>query len=255
ASITKIMPALVAIRYGHLQDDVTISRSAAFTSGFSIYLEKNEKMTLEDLLYGLMPSSGNEPAVALAEQLVGSARGVLWVVSETAENIGTTDTYFMNAHGPDENNHYSTAYDMALLMKQAMKNDVFQKITAVESHLSKKRTYPWENKNKLLTSYYDACTGGKTGYTQTAGRTLVSTAEKSGRSFIAFTLDAPDDWNDHINMYESKFTQASKESSKEDNQTHSVNNLFLTEKELKSYKQLNVHEVDGKGSTFSQRYM
>src|SRR5699024_14019 len=255
ASITKIMTALVAIRYGHLQDDVTISRNAAFTSGSSIYLEKNEKMTLEELLYGGMLRSGNDAAVAIAVHVGGSEEGFVYLMNETADYIGMTDTYFMNAHGLDENNHYSTAYDMALLMKQAMKNDVFQKITAVESHLSKKRTYPWENKNKLLTSYYDACTGGKTGYTQTAGRTLVSTAEKSGRSFIAVTLDAPDDWNDHINMYESKFKQASKESSKEDNQTHSVNNLFLTEKELKSYKQLNVHEVDGKGSTFSQRYM
>src|SRR5699024_2536650 len=111
---------------------------------------------------------------------------------------------------------------------QAMKNDVFQKITAVESHLSKKRTYPWENKNKLLTRYYDACTGGKTGYTQTAGRTRVSTAEKSGRSFIAVTLDAPDDWNDHINMYESNITKTSKESSKEVKQTHNIIILVLT---------------------------
>src|SRR5699024_2774083 len=144
-----------------------------------IYLEKNEKMNLEDLLYGIMLRSGNDAAVAIAKLEGGSEEGFVYLLNETADNIGITDIYFMIVDVLNENNHYSTAYDMALLMKQAMKNDVFQKITAVESHLSKKRTYPWENKNKLLTSYYDACTGGKTGYTQTAGRTLVSTAEKS----------------------------------------------------------------------------
>lgn len=255
ASITKIMTALVAIRYGHLQDDVTISRNAAFTTGSSIYLEKNEKMTLEDLLYGLMLRSGNDAAVAIAEHVGGSEEGFVYLMNETAAYIGMTDTYFMNAHGLDENNHYSTAYDMALLMKHAMKNDVFQKITAAESHLSKKRTYPWQNKNKLLTNYYEACTGGKTGYTQIAGRTLVSTAEKSGRSLIAVTLDAPDDWSDHINMFESKFKQSTKESSKEDNQTHSINDLFLTDKEFKRYKKMNKYNADIKESTFNQRYM
>src|SRR5699024_3250394 len=125
--------------------------------------------------------------------------------------IGMTDTYFMNAHGLDENNHYSTAYDMALLMKQAMKNDVFQKITAVESHLSKKRTYPWDNKNKLLTSYYDECTDGKTGCTQTAGRSLVRTSQSSGPAFIRLTLYAPENGKVQLNWMELKFWQPKKE--------------------------------------------
>src|SRR5699024_6528083 len=206
-----ILTALVDIRYGHLQDDVTISRNAVFTSGSSIYLEKNEKMTLEDLLYGQMLRSGNDAAVAIAEHVGGSEEGFVYLMNETVDYMGSTHSYCVNADRLDENSHYSTAYDMVLLLQEAMRNDVFQKITAVESTLSKHRTYPWENKNKSLTSYYDVCTGGKTGYTQSAGRTLVSTAEKSGRSLIAVTLDAPDDWNDHINMYESAFKQESKQ--------------------------------------------
>src|SRR5699024_11453656 len=111
-----------------------------------IYIEKNEERTVEELLDGLMLRSGNDAAVAIAEHVGGSEEGFVYLMNETADYIGMTDTYFMNAHGLDENNHYSTAYDMAVLMKQAMKNDVFQKITDVESHFSKTRTYCWENK-------------------------------------------------------------------------------------------------------------
>src|SRR5699024_12768690 len=132
ASITKIMTALVAIRYGHLQDDVTISRNAAFTSGSSIYLEKNEKMTLEDLLYGLMLRSGNDAAVAIAEHVGGREEGFVYLMNETADYIGMTDTYFMNAHGREENTNNSTANDMAFMMKKAIKNTVLKKITSTE---------------------------------------------------------------------------------------------------------------------------
>src|SRR5699024_2679968 len=130
-SITKIMTALVAIRYGHLQDDVTISRNAAFTSGSSIYLEKNEKMTLEDLLYGLMLRSGNDAAVAIAEHVGGSEEGFVYLMNESADYILMTYTSVMDARELDENKHYAMAYDRELLMQQAMKNDVCQKITAV----------------------------------------------------------------------------------------------------------------------------
>ncbi|MFS8630414.1 MAG: extracellular solute-binding protein, partial [Bacillales bacterium] len=115
------------------------------------------------------------------------------------------NTNFKNPHGLDEDDHYSTAYDIALLMRHAMENETFQKIQATKSYQSKQRDYRWYNKNRLLTGLYPYCTGGKTGYTNKAGRTLVTTAEKNDVRLIAVTLNAPDDWNDHIHMYESLF--------------------------------------------------
>ena len=201
ASITKIMTALVAIQYGDLDDTVKVSKKAVFTPGSSIYLEINEQMTLRDLLYGLMLRSGNDAAVAIAEHVGGSEEGFVYLMNETAQYLGMTDSHFMNAHGLDEEGHYSTAYDMALLMKHAMENDTFMNISGETSYKSDKRHYAWQNKNKLLTMLYEPCTGGKTGYTKQAGRTLVSSAKDHGMDLIAVTLNAPDDWNDHINLY------------------------------------------------------
>lgn len=257
ASITKIMTALVAIRYGDLQDKVRVSRKAAFTTGSSIYLETNEKMTLEDLLYGLMLRSGNDAAVAIAEHVGGSEEGFVYLMNETASYIGMTDTHFMNAHGLDEEEHYSTAYDMALLMRQAMKNDTFQDITGEKSYQSKNRTYPWQNKNKLLTNYYEPCTGGKTGYTRTAGRTLVSAAEKSGFSFVAVTLNAPDDWNDHLHMYESSFKQAAATAKEKESGKHlSMEQHFDGEKTPEHRKDKDSSSTNQQNSiTFKQGFM
>ena len=216
ASITKVMTALVALQYGNLEDEVKISRKAAFTTGSSIYLEINEKMTLEDLLYGLMLRSGNDAAVAIAEHVGGSEAGFVYLMNETAEYIGMTDTHFMNAHGLDKETHYSTAYDMALLTQHAMDNEIFRKISGTKSYQAETRAYAWQNKNKLLTSLYEASTGGKTGYTKIAGRTLISTAEKSEQDLIAVTLNAPDDWNDHILLFERAFAEKEEEAAYEE---------------------------------------
>lgn len=205
ASITKVMTAMVALQYGDLDDMVTISKDAAYTNGSSIYLEEDEKMRLEDLLYGLMLRSGNDAAVSIAEHIGGSEEGFALLMNETAAYIGMTNTHFMNSHGLDEDGHYSSAYDMALLMRYAMGNDMFEKISGTTSYQAKSRTYPWNNKNKLLTQIYEPSTGGKTGFTQKAGRTLVTTAEKGKLSLIAVTLNAPDDWNDHMSLYEWAF--------------------------------------------------
>lgn len=205
ASITKVMTALLAIEYGQLQDEVTVSERAIQTGGSSIYLQKNEKMTLEDLLYGLMLRSGNDAAVAIAEHIAGSVEGFTFLMNEKALYLGMTDTNFMNPHGLDEERHYSSAYDIALLMRHAMENNTFQHISKTKSYHSKNRSYKWFNKNKLLTHLYDYSTGGKTGFTKKAGRTLVSTAEKDEIALIAVTLQAPNDWNDHILLFETYF--------------------------------------------------
>ncbi|WP_145523947.1 D-alanyl-D-alanine carboxypeptidase family protein [Virgibacillus sp. SK37] len=202
ASITKIMTAIIAIESGKMKEKVTVSREAIYTEGSSIYLEQGEKMTLEDLVYGLMLRSGNDAAVAIAEHVGGSLEGFVYLMNEKAKWLGMENTHFDNPHGLDSDNHYSSAYDMAILTKYAMNNEKYKEISGTTSYKSDGRTYSWVNKNKLLTQYYEYCTGGKTGFTKKTGRTLVSTASKDGMDLIAVTLNAPDDWKDHMSLYE-----------------------------------------------------
>lgn len=212
ASITKIMTAIIAIESGKLDEIVTVSNHAVGVEGSSIYLTKGEKIKLEDLVYGLMLRSGNDAAVAIAEHVGGSLEGFVFLMNEKAEQIGMKNTHFSNPHGLDDHeDHYSTAYDMALLTKYAMRNETYRKISGTKIHRAKSpdgswyRT--WKNKNRLLTELYQYCTGGKTGYTKKAKRTLVTTASKNDMELIAVTLNGPDDWNDHIAMYETAFSQ------------------------------------------------
>lgn len=212
ASITKIMTAILAIESGKLDKTVTVSSTAIRTEGSSIYLQEGEKIKLEDLVYGLMLRSGNDAAVAIAETVGGSLDGFVYLMNQKAEEIGMKNTHFANPHGLDDHeDHYSSAYDMALLTRYAMNNDTYKKIAGTESYRSEssndKWDRVWKNKNKLLTSLYEYSTGGKTGYTKRAKRTLVSTAEKDGVSYIAVTLNDPDDWDDHINLFETAFKQ------------------------------------------------
>ncbi|WP_231559843.1 D-alanyl-D-alanine carboxypeptidase family protein [Geobacillus icigianus] len=212
ASITKIMTAVLAIESGKMDDLVTVSARAVRTEGSSIYLRQGEKIKLRDLVYGLMLRSGNDAAVAIAEHVGGSVEGFVFLMNKKAAEIGMHDTEFANPHGLDDaENHYSTAYDMALLMQYAMKNSEFRRISGTKVYRApappgEEGARVWRNKNKLLTGLYEYCTGGKTGYTKRAHRTLVTTASKDGVNLIAVTLDAPDDWNDHIAMYEYGFS-------------------------------------------------
>lgn len=210
ASITKIMTAILAIESGEMDETVTISSNAFGTEGSSLYLKEGEKIKLEDLVYGLMLRSGNDAAVAISEKVGGSLDGFIWMMNQKAEEIGMNNSHFTNPHGLDNTkNHYSTAYDMALLTRYAMQNKTYAKIAGTKVHRAPNSTenwdYVWKNKNRLLTQLYEYCTGGKTGYTKLAKRTLVTTATKNNHNLIAVTLNGPDDWNDHINMYESAF--------------------------------------------------
>ncbi|WP_377888742.1 D-alanyl-D-alanine carboxypeptidase family protein [Alkalihalobacillus sp. R86527] len=206
ASITKIMTAILAIESGKMNNKVEVSSRAAGTEGSSLYLKSGEEITLENLVYGLMLRSGNDAAVAIAEEVGGSLEGFVSLMNSKAEEIGMNRTVFANPHGLDDHEkHYSTAYDMALLTKYAMDNEVYRIISSTEVHKApnenEKWDYVWRNKNKLVTGLYSDSTGGKTGYTKRAKRTLVSTAERDGMSLIAVTLNAPSDWNDHIAMF------------------------------------------------------
>src|SRR5699024_2816218 len=193
ASITKIMTALLAIESGKMDEKAKASRNAIYTEGSSIYLEQGEKMTIEDLVYGLMLRSGNDAAVTIAEHVGGSEDGFVFLMNEKAKWLGMEHTHFDNSHGLDSDTHHSSAYDMAILTRYAMQNDHFKEIFATKTHRAMNRSYGWQNKNKLLTQFYEHTTGGKTGFTKQTGRTLVSTANKDGMDLIAVTLNAPDD--------------------------------------------------------------
>jgi serine-type D-Ala-D-Ala carboxypeptidase (penicillin-binding protein 5/6) len=209
ASITKIMTAILAIESGKLENMVQVSPKATRAEGSSVYLKPNEKIKLEDLIYGLMLRSGNDTAEAIAEYVGGSLDGFVYLMNQKAKEIGMANTNFANPHGLDNfENHYSTAYDMALLTRYAMQNETYRVISGTKVHRApnpeEKWDRVWRNKNRLLNKY-KYTTGGKTGYTKRAKRTLVSTATKGDMDLISVTLNAPDDWNDHISMFEYGF--------------------------------------------------
>lgn len=212
ASITKIMTAILAIESGKMDEKATVSNRAIHTEGSAVYLQEGEKIKLEDLVYGLMLRSGNDAAVAIAEHVGGSVEGFVHIMNQKAAEIGMMNTEFANPHGLDDHeNHYSSAYDMAILTRYAMENPIYQKISGTKVHRAPNPNEQWDrvwrNKNKLLTSLYEYSTGGKTGYTKRAKRTLVSTAQKDGMNLVAVTIDASDDWNDHIGMFNMAFSK------------------------------------------------
>lgn len=200
ASITKIMTAILAIESGKLDENTKISDTAVRTEGSSIYLKPGDTMKLKDLVYGLMLRSGNDAANAIAECVGGSVEGFVFLMNQKAKEIGMVNTHFANPNGLDnKEDHFSTAYDMALLTRYAMQNKTYREISGTKFYKG------WGNKNRLLTEKYKYTTGGKTGFTKRAKRTLVTTATKDHQNLIAVTLNGPDDWNDHINMFEYGF--------------------------------------------------
>ena len=193
ASTTKICTAITAIEHcDNLDKIVTVPDKAVGVEGSSIYLTRGEKVKIIDLLYGLMLQSGNDCAVALAITVGGSVEDFAALMNETAEKAGATDSHFVNPHGLHDDNHYTTAHDLALITAYAFRNEVFEKIVATKSHVmhSEGREYPRTivNKNKIL-STYEGGDGVKTGYTKKAGRCLVSSAKRNGMRIIAVTLN------------------------------------------------------------------
>lgn len=168
-----------------------------------MYLKEGEELTLETLLYGLLLCSGNDAAVAVAEHVGGSVKGFVERMNETAEELGMEDSSFANPNGLDDEKHYSTAHDMALLACAAMRNETLVRIASTRTVTVGGRTMT--NHNKLL-SYVDGCLGLKTGYTRAAGRTLVSCTERNGQRLIAVTLQDGNDWADHQSLYDYGFS-------------------------------------------------
>lgn len=208
ASISKIMTAVLAIESGKLDDKVTVGEEILKAYGSAIYLTVGETLTLRDLVYGLMLRSGNDAALAIATYVSGSVENFVEDMNKKAVQIGMKNTTFHNPHGLDEESgNMSTAYDMAILTSYAMKNEDYKKIVGTKKYTLKtnKNNYVWKNKNKLLNTY-EYTTGGKTGFTEIAKRTLVSTASKDNTDLVVVTLNDGNDFDDHKDLYEEAFS-------------------------------------------------
>ncbi len=202
ASITKIMTSVLAIESGKLDDLVVVDSSIKKAYGSGIYIEEGEEISLRDLIYGLMLRSGNDAASMIASYVGGSEEEFVRMMNNKAKEIGMKNTTFYNPSGlPTPRGNYSSVYDMALLTRYAMKYDVYREIVSTKKYkvTTNKKTYIWNNKNKLLK--YDFITGGKTGYTEESGRTLVSSANINNMNLIAVTIRDSDDWNTHLELY------------------------------------------------------
>ena len=212
ASITKIMTCLVALENSNIDDIVKVDESISKSYGSGIYISIGEEIKLIDLLYGLMLRSGNDAAIMIANYVANSEEDFVILMNNKAKEIGMKNTIFYNSSGLDSKTigNKSTAYDMAILTSYAMKNEIYREIVKTKKHTVKTnlKTYIWHNKNKLLT--YDYITGGKTGYTDRAKRTLVSTASKNNMNLVVVTLNDSDDWNTHKLLYENTFNNYKK---------------------------------------------
>ena len=207
ASITKIMTCIVALENGNLEKQIKVSDEVLKMYGTSIYLEVGEKMKLIDLLYGLMLRSGNDASVVIAKAVAGSEDAFVKMMNDKAKEIGMTNTTFSNPHGLDEETkNYSTARDMAKLSRYAYKNKTYRKIIGTEEYRvqTDSKSYLWYNRMKLLGNY-KYCTGGKNGYTPSAGKTLVTTHKKSDLNITVVSLDDGDEYNNHEDLAENTF--------------------------------------------------
>ena len=207
ASITKIMTSIVAIESGKLDEEITVDETILKSYGSGVYIEVGEKIKLRDLLYGLMLRSGNDAALMIAKFVSGDVDKFVEEMNIKANKIGMNNTNFVNPSGLDnsDSGNLSTSYDMAILTRYAMKNDEYKKIVSTKEYkvTTNKKKYIWKNKNKLLK--YNYITGGKTGFTEKARRTLVSTASNNEIDLIVVTLKDQDDWNTHKSLYKKSF--------------------------------------------------
>ncbi|RKD34540.1 D-alanyl-D-alanine carboxypeptidase family protein [Thermohalobacter berrensis] len=206
ASTTKIMTALLALDYGNLDDIVKVKRSAVGIEGSSIYLKTGEEITLRDLVYGLMLRSGNDAAVAIAEHISGSVNKFAQLMNKRAKEIGAKNTNFTNPHGLHNDNHYTTAYDLAIITREALKNEEFRKIVKTNLWVANRPINKYfYNKNKTIRQY-EGGDGVKIGYTTRAGRCLVASATRNNMQLIAVVLDDYSWFNDCYKLFDYGFS-------------------------------------------------
>lgn len=200
ASTTKIMTALVAIENSQKDDIICIDEDAVGIEGSSIYLKKGEKMTLEDILYGLMLRSGNDSAVAIGINVGGDIDNFVKMMNSKSKSIGALNTHFVNTNGLHDHMHYSTSYDLALITRDAFKHELFENIVGTKLYTStREENNVYLNKNKTLWEYQGG-DGVKTGYTTNSGRCLVSSAKRKNMRLIAVVLNGSDWFNDNYKL-------------------------------------------------------
>jgi serine-type D-Ala-D-Ala carboxypeptidase (penicillin-binding protein 5/6) len=209
ASTTKILTAIVALEKGNLQDMVTVSRHAAYTKGSSVHLSPDEKLSLDDLLVGLMLRSGNDSAVAIAEHIAETEQKFAELSNARAKELGAKNTTFRNPHGLSTPGHLTTAYDLAILARYALIN--LPRFAEIVS--TREDTIDWDgrsydrqlrNTNKLLWMF-EGADGVKTGTTKEAGQCLVSSATRDGQQLIAVVLHSGNRWNDSVRLLQYGF--------------------------------------------------
>ncbi len=192
ASTTKIMTALVVLEENDFKDKVKISKKAEITGESEIYLKENQEVSVKDLLYSLLLESANDASIALAEHVAGNVDNFVKKMNNKAKNIGATDTHFANPHGLPGEDHYSTAYDLAVISRFALKNPKFVKIVSTEFYNFKidNRNISLENRNKLI-GMVPYINGIKTGHTFSSGYCLVASAQKNNLNLISVVLKSP----------------------------------------------------------------
>ena len=207
ASTTKIMTCIQILENTNIYEEITVGEEVTSMYGTNIYLKVGEKLTIKDLLYGLMLRSGNDAAITLATQTIGEDQ-FIERMNYKAQEIGMKNTTFENPHGlDDKTKNYSTAYDMALLGKYAYQNKTYQDIISTKKYnaQSSLKSYVWYNRMSLL-NQYKYCIGGKNGYTPKAGKSLVSYAQKNNITLMIVSLDDPNIYENHKQLYEKYFS-------------------------------------------------
>lgn len=209
ASTTKILTCLTVLNYFDINNYVVITNEMLNTVGSKIYLEVGDIISIKDLLYGLMLNSGNDASTTLAISLAGSIDNFVYLMNEECKRIGMFNSTFENPSGLDESTkNYTTAYDMSLLMKAALENDTFRKITSTKEYqaslLNGRKLY-FNNKHRLVHTN-DYVTGGKTGYTKKAGRTLLTSFKQQEFEIVVATFDCSNDWEVHTNLAKKIFS-------------------------------------------------
>ena len=212
ASTTKILTAIVVIENFDIEKKVVIKKEYVGIEGSSLYLEEGEELSIKELLYGLMLRSGNDCAQALAIECCGNVKEIAKLMNATAKKIGAKNSNFVNPHGLHDDNHFTTAYDLALISSYAIKNSIFKEIVS-----TKKITIPCTtkdysrvliNKNKMLTKFNGA-NGIKTGYTKRAGRCLVTSCNRNGMELVCVVLNCPQMWEVSASLLESSYSNYS----------------------------------------------
>lgn len=250
ASTTKILTCLIAINYGNLERKVTISKNAASIRGSTVGFRPGEEVTIRELLFGLMFRSGNDAAIAIAEDIGGSIDGFSNIMNDFAKSLGILDSHFESPHGLDSAKHYSSAYDLAILTSKAMEYSEFRECVG-EKTISKDKynfTRDYSNINKILHRIPEA-NGVKTGYTGGAGKCLVSSVNYNGRNIIIVVLNCVDRWNVTENIYKyitanNEFiTKSNKEILKEE-KLAGLGDIIEEEDVTYGYKETDVAKVE-----------